>query len=112
MVRAAAVEATERGVRRVVWRFLTPDGQRWANEAEPSLERRLALVEWRAFDTMVGLLTAYAPLSDAELQELVSFLESPAGRWFAALYRDALLAAGQAAYERAQAALRGVPAGR
>jgi hypothetical protein len=106
-LRIAAVETIERGLQRAMWASLTPAGRRWANGAGPTLDGRLARAEWAAFETMVTLLRTYRPLSDAELDELVRFSESPAGRWAADAYRDGLLGALEAAGERAHAALRG-----
>jgi hypothetical protein len=102
-------EAFERDLVRNMWKFLTPAGRDWVDEAVPSAERRLARVEWLAFDTMVNLLTTYRPLSEAELGELVRFSESPAGAWVSRAFRDGLLGAVEAAGERAHVALHGSP---
>jgi hypothetical protein len=104
---AAYYGAIERDFQRTTWRFLTPAGRRWADEATPSAERRLAGLEWIAFDTMTNLLTTYRPVSQGELEELARFSESPAGAWVSRAFRDGLLGAVEAAGERAHATLHG-----
>jgi hypothetical protein len=103
----ASYDTMARDFQRTTWKLLTPAGRSWANQLTPSLDGRLSRVEWTAFQTMVTLLTTYRPLSDAELEELVRFSESPAGAWAARAFREGLLGALDAARERADGALHG-----
>ena len=82
-VAAAAVVALRRTVTPFVSRGVLDQG---------GLERQPAIDESYRFRIMTSLLFTYRDLSDAELGRYVIFLESPTGRWFSQITRQAFLA--------------------
>ena len=77
----AYFEAFERDLVRNMWKFLTPAGR--DGSMRPCRAPSDGWLAWSGSPSTPwwNLLTTYRPLSEAELEELVTFSESPAGAW-------------------------------
>jgi hypothetical protein len=100
--RASAVSVLHVEVSELVERIVARGGARARGFRDRG--QWLAAAESMRFRTATWTLYAYRDVSDPELLEYVTALETPAGRWLARVYRDAMLAALESALARVEAA--------
>jgi hypothetical protein len=83
---AVVMAATATAMRRALPALsATTDSASAQDEVDPYVDEMLR------FRTMTALLYTYKDLRDDELGRYAAFLESPVGRWFTRVSRDALL---------------------
>jgi hypothetical protein len=94
-LRAAVTRVAERAV-----------GPGTASRGLPSQREDQIRAEDVEITSFVSLLRRLEPLTNEEVERLVEAYESPSGQWWVAMHRDAVLAALDAAAERAIVMLR------
>jgi len=83
---AVVMAATGAALRRAIPPLSMPSGSvREQEDVDPAVDEMLR------FRSMTALLFTYKDLRDEELLRYAAFLESPVGRWFTRVSRDALL---------------------
>jgi hypothetical protein len=85
LVIGATIGAVRAAVAPISTSGALPRGARDPRDAGPAVD------EVFRFRTVASLLFTYRDLRDAELERYVAFLESPTGRWFTRVARQALL---------------------
>jgi hypothetical protein len=100
--RAGAVSALQVEVAEAVERMV--ERARGRTPAPRDREHWLAAAESTQFRTATWTLYVYRNVSDEELLDYVTFWETPSGQWLVRVYRDAILAALEAAEARLAAA--------
>jgi len=99
--RAGAVSALQVEVAEAVERIV--ERARGRTPASRDRAHWRAAVESTRFRTATWTLYVYRNLSDEELLDYVTFWETPSGQWLVRVYRDAILAACEAAEARVTA---------
>jgi hypothetical protein len=103
MERAGAVSALQVEVAEAVERIV--ERARGGTRPPRDREHWLAAAESTRFRTAAWTLYVYRNVSDEELGDYVAFWETPSGQWLVRVYRDAVLAALDAAEARVAGAV-------